>query len=97
MKKITYETYFDKVRGGWTGKCLGGTIGCFEGTKQITNLNIYDLLPEKMVANDDLDIQLIWMDVLLVKGINFTSEQLMQAWIDQYDYNFGEYARKKKL
>lgn len=96
MRKITYENYLDKVRGGWTGKCLGGTIGCFEGTKQITNLNIHDLLPEKMVANDDLDIQLVWIDVLLDKGVNFTSEHLMQAWIDQYDYNFGEYATGRR-
>jgi len=96
MKAISYDRYYDKVRGGWIGKCLGGTIGCFEGTKQITGLNIYDLLPEKMVANDDLDIQLVWMDVLLDKGIYFTSEHLMQAWIAQYDYNFGEYATGRR-
>jgi hypothetical protein len=96
MKVISYERYFDKVRGGWIGKCLGGTIGCFEGTKQITNLTIYDLLPDTMVANDDLDIQLVWMDVLLEKGIYFTSEHLMQAWLAQYDYNFGEYATGRR-
>lgn len=96
MRTITYDQYFDKVRGGWIGKCLGGTIGCFEGTKRITNLNIYDLLPEKMAANDDLDLQLIWMDVLLEKGINFTSSHLMEAWLEEYDYNFGEYATGRR-
>lgn len=94
--KMTYKEYYNKVKGGWYGKCLGGTIGCFEGTKEITDLNIMDLLPDKMIANDDLDIQLIWIDVLLNKGIHFTSEQLMQAWLEEYDYNFGEYSTGRR-
>lgn len=92
MRKISYEEYFDKVLGGWIGKSLGGTIGFFEGTKEITHFNIYELLPDGLVPNDDLDIQLVWLDVLLDKGIYFTSSQLMEAWIEEYDYNFGEYA-----
>ena len=91
MAILSYEEYYDKVLGGWTGKCLGGTVGRFEGTKEITSFNIYDLLPEGMVPNDDLDIQLIWLDVLLDKGIYLTSTHLMEAWIAQYDFDMGEY------
>lgn len=99
MRRISWEQYYDKVLGGWIGKSLGGTIGRFEGTKEITHFNIYELLPNGMIANDDLDIQLVWLDVLLDKGIYFTSEHLMQAWIAEYDYNFGEYgfARRNYL
>lgn len=91
-KIITFADYQNRVKGGWYGKCLGGTIGCFEGTKNITDLDIMDLLPDQMVPNDDLDLQLIWMDVLLEKGVRFTSDQLMKAWLEEYDYNFGEYS-----
>ncbi|MHB1152181.1 MAG: ADP-ribosylglycohydrolase family protein [Eubacteriales bacterium] len=96
MRTISYDKYYDKVLGGWTGKCLGGTVGFFEGTKEITNLNINDLLPEKAPPNDDLDIQLVWLDVLLEYGIYFTSDQLMEAWIKKYPCNFGEYATGRR-
>ena len=92
MLKISLEQYMDKVMGGWYGKCLGGTVGCFEGTKRITRLTVRDLLPDEMLPNDDLDVQLIWMDVLLSKGIHFTSDHLMEAWLQEYPYNFGEYS-----
>ena len=65
MRSISYDDYYDKALGGWTGKCLGGTVGCFEGTKQITHLILDDLVPDTPAPNDDLDIQLVWLDVLL--------------------------------
>ncbi|MHB0856238.1 MAG: ADP-ribosylglycohydrolase family protein [Anaerolineae bacterium] len=91
MRQLAFPAYLDKVHGAWIGKSLGGTIGRFEGTKEITHLNIFELLPKDLVPNDDLDVQLVWLDVLLDQGIHFTSSQLMEAWIRQYDYNFGEY------
>ena len=96
MPILTYDEYYDKVLGGWTGKCLGGTVGRFEGTKELTKFNIYELLPEGMVPNDDLDVQLIWLDVLLDKGIHLTSAHLMEAWLKQYDYNMGEYGFSRR-
>ena len=32
--QISYETYLDKVFGGWIGKAMGGAVGArFEGKK----------------------------------------------------------------
>ena len=92
MKVLPFDAYMDKVMGGWYGKCLGGTVGCFEGTKRITHLKAVDMLPDTMIPNDDLDMQLIWMDVILQHGIHFTQDQMMQAWLEAYPYNFGEYS-----
>ena len=96
MIKLSYNEYYDKVLGGWTGKCLGGTVGRFEGTKEITDFNIFELLPEGMVPNDDLDIQLIWLDVLLNKGIHLTSTHLMEAWLRQYPFDMAEYGYSRR-
>ena len=91
QRVLGWERYLDKVRGGWVGKSLGGSVGHFEGTKRITRFRMRDLLTEGVVANDDLDIQLVWLDVLLQRGAQPTSKELMQAWVERYDYNFGEY------
>lgn len=96
MRSISYDDYYDKALGGWTGKCLGGTVGCFEGTKQITHLILDDLVPDKPAPNDDLDIQLVWLDVLLEHGVYFTSDQLMEAWLKKYPCNYGEYATGRR-
>ena len=93
---INWETYRDKVMGGWAGKSLGGTVGAFEGTKRITHFRVPDLLPEGMIPNDDLDIQLVWLDVLLEKGVGLESGDLMQAWIERYPFHYGEYAYGKR-
>ena len=99
IRTIPYELYRDKVLGGWIGKSLGGTIGRFEGTRRITHFRIEDLAPEKVLANDDLDVQLVWLEVLLEKGIHFRSQDLMSTWLRDYDFNYGEYgyARRNAL
>jgi len=83
MNKIDYNIYFDKVLGGWIGKSLGGTVGWFEGVKKLSDLAIEDIIPQQVAGNDDLDVQLVWMDALLNKGIFVTSDQLMETWIDE--------------
>jgi len=94
--KIDFDVYFDKALGGWTGKSLGGTIGWFEGIKKITDFTIDDVLPEQVLANDDLDVQLVWMDALLTKGVYVTGDQLMEAWIGEYKAYMGEYGYSKR-
>ena len=90
-RRISLSRYHDKVLGGWVGKSLGGSVGHFEGTKRITRFLVRDLLTEGVVANDDLDIQLVWLDVLLETGVKIDGSDLMAAWLERYDYNMGEY------
>ncbi len=94
---ITYRNYLDKAYGCWLGKCIAGTIGApFEGMKQEIDFKFSPKLLEKMLPNDDLDLQVLWLSVLEQKGVNFTADDLAAAF-SQYNINWpGEYAAFKK-
>ena len=42
-------------------------------------------------ANDDLDLQLLWLEVLQKKGRQVTAADLAEAWDRQCWYPFNEY------
>lgn len=91
MKKLDYEKYLDKVYGGWFGKCLGGAAGApVEGIKGVVNTTMREIMNPNL-PNDDLDIQLLWLDLLEKKGPYLTSDDLAKAWYDHCWYPFGEY------
>ena len=88
---MTYDQYFDKVYGGWFGKCLGGAGGArCEGIKQKLDVTMRQVL-DKDIPNDDLDIQLLWLTVLEEKGPAVTADDLAEAWLAHCWYPFGEY------
>ena len=88
---MTYDQYFDKVYGGWFGKCLGGAGGArCEGIKQKLDVTMRQVL-DKDIPNDDLDIQLLWLTVLEEKGLAVTADDLAEAWLAHCWYPFGEY------
>ncbi len=90
--QITYADYFDRILGGWLGKCIGGTIGArFEGEKQWIEMTPDQLFPEKVPPNDDLDLQVLWLKVLEERGPAFTSDDLARAWLEGCWYPFNEY------
>lgn len=89
---ITYEKYFDKVYGGWIGKCLGGAAGApVEGFKKLIECKDYKEMLRTDLPNDDLDLQLLWLEVLQKKGFYITAEDLAHAWDKQCWYPFSEY------
>ncbi|HOK56359.1 MAG TPA: ADP-ribosylglycohydrolase family protein [bacterium] len=89
MKKEIYN----KIYGCFLGKSIGGSIGGpFEGKKEF--LEIPYKLPEKILANDDLDLQIVWFDILRKKGIKISSEDLVKGW-ENIDYPFDEYGVAK--
>lgn len=89
---ITYERYFDKVYGGWIGKCLGGAAGApVEGYKKLIDCQDYKEMLRTDLPNDDLDLQLLWLEVLQKKGFYITTEDLAYAWDKQCWYPFSEY------
>lgn len=66
---LTYEQYFDKVYGCWLGKCIAGTIGApYEGMKQYLKLDYSPDLFKEMLPNDDLDLQVLWLEHWNAKG-----------------------------
>lgn len=81
--RLNEDSYRKKVRAGWLGKCIGGNLGAIPEClkKRSYFLKPEDFMPEKMLANDDLDLQLVWLQVLLDKGLSFTSDDLMEEFI----------------
>ena len=51
-----------KILSGLLGKAIGGTLGApFEGSEKVRDLDFYDPVPEGMVPNDDLDLQIMYL------------------------------------
>lgn len=81
----------DKIMGCWLGKNIGSTLGeIYEGKKEEFSLTFYDPMPEKSSPNDDLDLQLVWLQMLEEKGLDFTLTDLADYWkkyLERYPWN----------
>lgn len=62
--------YRDRVLACWLGKTVGGTLGApYETKKQVNALTFFDPVPTEPAPNDDLDLQLIWLQMLEEQGV----------------------------
>jgi ADP-ribosylglycohydrolase len=94
MKKnrIALDVYQDKVLAGWLGKSIGGVIGArLENQKFYHDLTVDRLWPDEIGPNDDLDIQVVWLEALQERGLYLKSKDLAEFWQDRCWYNFCEY------
>ncbi|WP_299530140.1 ADP-ribosylglycohydrolase family protein [Ulvibacterium sp.] len=93
MKKtIQYQDYYDKVLGGWIGKCAGGILGApIEGFKKFNTIPYSDELFATNFANDDLDLQVLWLDMLLQKGDKVREADFNSHWMRHVDFPWCEY------
>ncbi len=90
--RLAYADYRQRVLGGWLGKSVGGVIGArFENQKQYCDIPVDRLWPDSMVPNDDLDIQVLWLEALQERGVFLTQQDLIDLWFDRCSYNFCEY------
>lgn len=97
VKRIIYEKYLDKVFGAWLGKSVAGTVGApYEGRKELFDYKFHPKAIEKMLPNDDLDLQVLWLEVMEKKGIFIDSLDLADAFFRLCPYAPGEYAYFKK-
>lgn len=98
--KIDRKHFRDQVMGCWLGKNAGGTLGePLEekfGRKEMFHVDWYPSLPEGGIPNDDLELQLIWLQQLQKKGPGLTAADLTEAWKDCVAYNFDEYGLCKE-
>jgi len=89
---LNEQDYYRKVFGGWLGKNVGGTLGGYdEGKPELLNLTFYPEIPDKPTANDDLDLQLVWLHALEQYGARITSKELGQEWVEHVFFPFDEY------
>jgi ADP-ribosylglycohydrolase len=97
--KISRETYWDKVYGCWLGKNAGGTLGgpleSIYGRDEMFDVWWYPKVVEGGIPNDDLEIQLVWLQALRDKGITLSARDLAEYWLDCILYNPDEYGLHK--
>lgn len=67
---MTFEEYRKRVFGCYVGKCVGGTLGMkYEGNLNFNEISYYDPVPDKMLPNDDLDLQVVNLETILRNGL----------------------------
>lgn len=92
--KNSEKKLYSKIRACWLGKSIGGTLGLpYEMQDGPFNLTFYDPVPTKMLANDDLDLQVVWAVVMSkMKEVKVDRYVLAKAWQDHVRFPFDEYA-----
>lgn len=97
MRTLTYKEYFDKVYGCLIGKTVIGTLGApFEGIKMPLELEFSEEMINTMLPNDDLDLQVLWLDAVEQHGEQFTSFDLAKRFNERCPYSPGEYCVFRK-
>lgn len=93
MQKINHDEYRRKVLYCWLGKAAGGTLGMpYEGHKGPLSLSYYDPVPDDMLPNDDLDLQVLWACVMDKMPKPVVSRDVMaDAWLNNVEFPWDEY------
>ena len=91
--KLNYDLYRDKVYACWVGKNIGGTMGTpYEGTRDVLDVKGYVTKPGEVLPNDDLDIQLVWLDAVRRHGpLAITPALLGEVWLSFMIARWNEY------
>lgn len=93
MRTLSKEAYKDKVRGCWLGKNIGGTLGApFEAHREALDLDFYtEDLSNGVLPNDDLDLQLAWLNAAEEHGVKVDAKVLAEYWLSAINPNWAEY------
>ncbi len=99
---IGRDEFRDRVYACWLGKNIGGTLGGpWETLRHTHCLEFYDPIPDKSAANDDLDLQLVWLSMLEQQGTDPSVRQFAEYWAtyassypwNEYGFWMRNYAR----
>ena len=86
-----------KILGCWLGKTVGGVLGTpWESDPRTHALTWYDPMPDQALPNDDLELQILWLNVIEEIGLDFDADDLAAAFLAHVPYNPGEYAYFKR-
>ena len=90
--QISYSDYCRRLKGCFLGKAVGGTLGMpFEGDIGVRQVDYYDPIPTEMVPNDDLDLQVVWLEAIRTYGLPTNRWHLSRAWQDHIGFPIDEY------
>lgn len=90
---INEAEFLDKVYACWLGKNIGGTLGMpFEGKTDINNLTFYtDIKKGEPAANDDLDLQILWLKAMEENNYSVDAYTLGEYWLKYVPVDWNEY------
>ena len=92
MTTVCLDAYRTKVLGCWLGKAVGGTLGGpVEGKPGPLTLTFYDPVPERMLPNDDLDLQVVWLEEIRRRGLPINRRMMADAWTEHAHFWPDEY------
>lgn len=97
MKILSQKEYLDKVQACWDGKNVGGTLGApFECLRGVFNVDYYTQEHKgEPLPNDDLDLQLVWLNAAEDHGAAVDSKILGEYWNWYVTPHWGEYGAGK--
>jgi ADP-ribosylglycohydrolase len=82
--------------GCWQGKSAGGTLGLpAEGKLDRQGYTFYDPIPTVVPPNDDLELQLVWLDLMENHRGPLTITAIADAWLNHIHYMWDEYGRTR--
>ena len=87
----------DKIYGCWLGKNIGGTLGGpYETRRDILDIQGYLTPAGEPLANDDLDLQLVWLKAVQERGpLGITAAALGEYWLNYISAPWSEYGISK--
>ena len=94
---LSKREYLDKMLGCWLGKSIGGTLGApYEPTRGAFDIDYYTVdLSEGMLPNDDLDLQLVWLNAAEKYKTEVDAGVLSEYWMLGIVPNWAEYGVAK--
>ena len=95
--ELSYEVLRDKVLGCWNGKNIGGVLGApLEGQRQVNDVSFYlQDLNGNPPPNDDLDLQLVWLNAVERFGRQVNASVLGEYWLSYIIPFWVEYGTGK--
>lgn len=83
----------DRIYACWLGKNIGGTLGMpFEGKKEAHNITFYtNLKAGEPAANDDLDLQILWLKAMEEHASSVDARILGEYWLKYVPVDWNEY------
>lgn len=85
-------SFESRLRAAWLCKNIGGTLGApYEGHTGFLHLDYYDPVPVEPAANDDLDLQLVWLQMIRRHGLFVEPRHFAECWERNITYHISEY------
>ncbi len=95
---LNESEFRDKIYACWLGKNIGGTLCMpFEGKTDVNNISFFtNLKANEPAANDDLDLQILWLKALEENNARINAYTLGQYWLKYVPVNWNEYGVAKE-